>query len=101
MTARVPASSTKKSAVGGVQAIHAMLSIAPSSNPAERETARDVIAAKPDHQHARNDGQDAGSSPKNRCLSPRKRYRENAFAAGSATAIEMMVLSTTYFSELM
>src|SRR6266849_4651295 len=123
MTARVAASSAKNSAVGGVQAIHAMLSMAylfqpsivaerspishgeragvrgyglsidrdPSPgflasrqirplpmgevtlssemrfnlfiiglHPAERETARDVIADKPDHQRAGNDGQDAG-----------------------------------------
>src|SRR4029453_7272659 len=126
-TARVAANSTKKSAVGGVQAIHAMLSMAYSStpsiaaeqsslshgervgvrgyglsiernpspgflasrqirplpvgevkrspqmrfdritiglHPAEREAAREVIADKPDHQRAGNDGQDAGSGQK-------------------------------------
>src|SRR4030081_829452 len=128
MTANVVDSSTKKIAVGGVQAIHAMLSMvlypptkdrggakpplparrarggggvglstgsdsrpgpltrrfAPTSprkrgevklnpemcldrviirlHPAKREAARDVIADKPDHQRAGDDGQNAGRS---------------------------------------
>src|SRR3954470_21396191 len=60
MVASVQASSTKKIAVGSVQAIHAMFSMAAPSHPAERETARDVVADEPDHQCARNDGQHAG-----------------------------------------
>src|SRR5262252_7520339 len=60
ITASVVASSAKKIAVGNVQAIHAMLSMTSvSSDPAERETARDVVADKPDHQRAWNKGQDA------------------------------------------
>src|SRR6516225_11883100 len=61
ITASVVASSAKKIAVGNVQAIHAMLSMTSiSSNPTERKTARDVVADEPDHECARNKGQDAG-----------------------------------------
>ena len=54
------ASATKKIAVGGVQAIHAIDSIDASLDPTERETARDVIADEPDHERARDDGEHAG-----------------------------------------
>src|SRR5262245_19402386 len=40
------------------------------------------------------------SSQKNRCLSPRNWKRENSYAAGSATASDSAVLSSTYCSEL-
>lgn len=35
------------------------------------------------------------SSQKNKCLSPRKRYRENAYAAGSAMTTDMTVFIAT------
>src|SRR5690349_10730081 len=60
MTASVEASSAKKIAVGSVQAIHAMLSIDASLHPAERETARDVVADEPDHERAGDDGEHTG-----------------------------------------
>src|SRR5215475_8533660 len=50
----------KKIAVGSVQAIHAMLSIDASLHPAERETARDVVADEPDHECAGDQRQHAG-----------------------------------------
>src|SRR3954447_26241370 len=61
MTASVHASSPKKIAVGSVQAIHAMFSMAALLHSAERKAARNVVADKPDHQRARDDVQDAGS----------------------------------------
>src|SRR5437016_9906762 len=57
MTAKAAASSTKKSAVGGVHAIHAMFSMADLLDPAEREASRDIVTDKPDDQSAGNDGQ--------------------------------------------
>src|SRR5512140_2174637 len=40
------------------------------------------------------------NSQKNRCLSPTNRKRENAYAAGSATAKDSAVFMSTYSSEL-
>src|ERR1700678_4783783 len=60
ITARVEARAAKKIAVGSVQAIHAIFSMAPSLHPAKREAARDVIADEPDHQRPGNNGENAG-----------------------------------------
>src|SRR5436190_15481548 len=60
ITMSVNASAAKNSAVAGVHAIQAMPSMAPSLDPAERETARDVVADKPDHERARQHRQHSG-----------------------------------------